>query len=227
MMKAKNIVVWFAALVLGAVSLGCGGGGGGGESSSALPKTGLRVLHGAIAAAPVELWSADANPQVVASGTFALAADYAGLAKGAHLFTLREANNAAGPSIPYELTIVDQQRQTLLVYGGNGFPNTKQSVLEGYTGNLDPSQAAVRVVDALEGVAGLDALMAGNNLEASYGSASAYTIVSAGTVDLVVAEDGTGATIASRSFTVEGGKAYSVLVTGEWGYLVLATLYQD
>lgn len=228
-MKRYGWAALLCLLGIVVVTAGCGGGGGGGGGggSSSFPSTGIRVLHGAIEAAPVDLWSGEASSKLLTTAAFALPVNYASTGSGEQVFTLRETGASQGGSVSFPIAIGKNERQTVLLYGLGSFGSVKHSVLAGFTAELGSGLVALRLINALDGAATLQGSLGQGrgSLMAGYGQASEYAQIQAGAVNLVMASE--GGTITSAAFTLEAGKAYSVLVTGERGYLALSKLYQD
>ncbi len=223
-------VVRSVAFLVGAFSLvACGGGGGGGstESSSA---TGVRVLHAAIDAAPVDVVVTGSPAPVARRAVFALDNRYHALPSGAINLQLTRTATPATVIGSFPVTADSESKFSILLYGDNSTFGLRTTLLADETPSQS-SSAHVRVVDGVTGAAAIvvnfSADSGGEGVEVAFGQAGEYLPVAAGPVKIRASRAADARAIASSSVTLEPGRAYTYLVAGEVDYFVKGVLLAD
>jgi hypothetical protein len=225
----RAVIGFLAAAVLCAT--GCSGGGGGGESGSGLTKsasTGVRVLHGAIDAPPMDLVaSSDATP--LDTARFGRSAFYAGLGTGDQTITLTKAHTPGEVFANLPISLGKNERRSIVLYGNRETFGLRTNVLEDSPGEPAAGNALVRIVHALVGAGTLGSVAGATTVGSgiSFGGASDYVEVPAGVLNLSAQRETDGLIVFSGAKTLEAGGAYTFLITGEVGALVIATQYDD
>ncbi len=203
---------------------GCGGGGGSGEDEG-FSSDGIRIVHGSIEAAPVDL-TLD-NDGVVQSARYAEVRGYRALGAGSHSINLVRSRIPSSPLFAGTLTTTGSQKFSLLLFGDRGQFGLKGVLIE----DLPPvdigDSAAIRLIHAAVGAGGVRLEFGGENLEARFGKASEYQVIPAGELNIRALRASDGQFISSTRATTEPGRAYSVLVAGEVDYANHIRIFAD
>jgi len=230
----KTTVTTFAlrfvmALAISLVATACGGGGGGGESGDGGSDSadGVRVLHGSIDAAPVDVISSVASSAVVSQAVFAGAKGYRSLRPGEQVLSLTRALNSGDVIASFNQNIAKGGRYSILLYGdGETFGLRTRLIVDEVPASI--SGAAVRVVNGVTGAASLNVSISGGGSEqVGFGQNSQYIETSAGDVTISTSRAADGRVVSSVTRTLQAGRAYTVLVAGEVGYYVKSVLFTD
>lgn len=194
----------------------CGGGGGGsGEGSQST--SGVRVLHGAIDAAPVDLvLDSDGVVQTVRYGE---TAGYRKLAEGVHAITMYRAKDLVTPLFSRSVTSDGEQKFTVLLHGDRELLGLRTSLIAESAPSVPEGAALVRLIHGVARAAAIEASGAAQ-LAASFGAASTFTNIAPGPVSFRLARKVDGVTLGRAEFVAEAGKAYSIFLGGEADYLV-------
>jgi len=204
----------------------CGGGGGGGGGESA-DNVGIRVLHAAIDAVPVDVVTTAAAPTFVTRGTFALPSSYKRLAEGAQVLNLTRANSPADVVAKFSATIEDGKRYSLLFYGDNAEFGLRSKLVEDKSPADRSGAPIVRLASAATGAANVRVTVGGSSLTAAFGSFSQYGEVPAGVSRVTATREVDGRTLANFSYTFEAGHAYTLLIAGEVEYFTKGVVLLD
>lgn len=206
---------------------GCGGGGGGGGSAGGgdSADTGIRVLHAVIDAPPLELVVSGA-PKVIQTARFGERVHYGAIGSGPQVVTVRRVGESARVGSEFGVTVANNDRRSVLVFGEE--ETALGTVLfEDSPGEVPSGKAVVRVVNGVASARRV-AVSVGDDddeREIDLGQSSPYLPVSPG-ASTVTVRDGAGTILtAARAFEV--GRAYTVLLAGERGYFVTATVLVD
>lgn len=207
----------------------CGGGGGGGsEGSDVVPRTGVRVLHGALDASPLDI-NSNLSARSAEGYSFASASQFLSLETGFDVFSLTR-SRIGGPLI-FNLNreIVSGDRLAVLVFGNNENLGLRANIIESSIPELEEGFSAVRIIHSLVGAADITGVVesAGSFPDTTFGEASNYIVVPSGDIVANVSRVVDRRLIFSGAFTLSQRKAYTILVTGEVDFLVLAPLYPD
>jgi hypothetical protein len=228
----QSSTVRLAAVLAGALLLSAcgGGGGGGGASEDSSSSTGVRVLHAAIDAAPVDV-IVTGNPVPVARrAVFALDNKYHALPSGPLNLQLTRTATPGTIIDSFAVTADSQSKFSILLYGDNSTFGLRTALLTDET-PAESSSAHIRVVDGVTGAAAISVNISsprgGENVEVAFGQASEYVAVPLGPITIRAARTADGRTISSRSVTLESSKAYTYLVAGEVDYFVKGVLLSD
>jgi hypothetical protein len=206
---------------------GGGGGGGGGESVS---KTGVRVLHAAIDAAPVDVLVAGSASPVARKAVFALDNGYHALPSGVLNLTVTRTANAGAVVGSFTATADSSSTFSILLYGDNTTFGLRTALFtdEAPSGS---DGAHLRVIDGVTGAARISVSVSSRagveGLEADFGGAGGYVAVPAGPATIRATRAVDGRVISSGSIDLKAGKAYTYLVAGEVDYFVKGLLLED
>lgn len=219
-----------AVLVVACSLAACGGGGGGGGSGDSSSTTGVRVLHAAIDAAPVDVLVTGNPAPVSRKAVFALDNKYHALPSGPLNLQLTRTATPGTVIDSFAVTADSQSKFSILLYGDNTTFGLRAALLTDETPS-ESSGALVRVVDGVTGAAAIAVSISSNaggeNVEVSFGQAGEYVAVAAGPVTIRAARAADGRTISSSSVALEPGRAYTYLVAGEIDYFVKGILLSD
>ena len=230
----KTTVTSFAlrfvmTLAISLVATACGGGGGGGGSGDGGSDSadGVRVLHGSIDAAPVDVISSAASSAVVSQAVFAGAKGYRSLRSGEQVLSLTRALNPGDVIASFNQNIAKGGRYSILLYGdGETFGLRTRLIVDEVPASI--SGASVRVVNGVTGAASLNVSISGGGSEQiGFGQNSRYIETSAGDVTISTSRAADGRVVSSVTPTLQAGRAYTVLVAGEVGYYVKSVLFTD
>lgn len=228
-MKMKNLIKNLISsgcggLVLFLLVSGCSGGGSGSGDAG---RTAVRVVHAAIDTAPLDVYSSE-TVGLISMSRFAAQTRYYNARQGGQLFSLTVSGTSRTVfSVP--LTVVDGQRQTILVHGNRDSLGLRVSTFLDEPGEISGGESALRVVHALGGAAKLDCQLAGAVICSGldFGNASIYSKVKEGIGKITVRRVADRKVVFDSELAFESGKAYSLVVTGEEGYFVTAPLLLD
>lgn len=236
-MSIKNIKILIIVLIatLTACSGGGGGGGGSSNSSSRNAKYGLRVLHAALDAAPLNVYSSLKPGQSLATVRFGLDSFYLGLPTGDQILSLFKGDNASAELLTQAVSINKDLKQTLLYYGNNAGLGIHSALLTDQVPMLEQGLSALRFIHACAGAQSLrfgvnDTVSAAFNelgADLQYGSASQYFNITSGILQLRAFRQADSKEIVSSAKALESGKAYTIVIMGQVDYLVLAQDYLD
>lgn len=216
----------------------CAGSGSGGDSSDSSAgntkqislksnSTGIRVLHAAIDAAPVDLYSA--GQDLLQTAQFGKTTSYIKAKAGLQTFFLSETQNPTGLLDQFDLDLSQGSRISLLFFGNQTSLGLHSSVLDQAKPELAPGMAAIRVVHGLVGALNLSAFLDTDTLakNIAFGSAAEYIPVSPGIRTFWAQRAADGLTVYSAAKEIKAGEYYTFLVAGEVDYFVNSTTYQD
>jgi hypothetical protein len=207
----------------------CGGGGGGGGSGDGGSESadGVRVLHGSIDAAPVDVISSTASSAVVSQATFAGAKGYRSLSSGDQVLSLTRALNAGDVISSFNANIEKGGRYSILLYGdGDTFGLRTRLIVDEVPQEI--AGVAVRVVNGVTGAAAISVSISGGGSEqVGFGQNSSYIQTSPGDVTITTSRAADGQRVSSVTRTMQAGHAYTVLVGGEVGYYVKSVIFTD
>lgn len=210
----------------------CGGGGGGSDSGSSSGDAGgspdgIRVLHGAIDAAPVDLISSLNGSTLVSQVTFAGDKSYRRAPSGSQVFSLTRAFSPSQVVATVAADVASGGRYSVLLYGDVETFGLRTSLIE----DVVPSEFSGSLIRFVNGVTGASAVQAsGGEARATvaFGGASDYLGVSPGAdVPVVVVRSADGAPAVSSRVSLSEGGAYTFLIAGEVSFYVKGVLFRD
>ena len=202
---------------------GCGGGSGGSGGSGSSSR-GARIFHASIDDAPLSMVSSLQPAQTLQRMRFAESGGYVELDGGAQTLSFSGGliSNISTPVI----SVSGDDKRSILFYRDVHSGEAQLAVLEDNPPELD-AEAAIRFVHGLPGAAQIEITLAsGNKAEVYYGGSSEYMKVSAGSVSYSISRVVDGYRILRGSQTLEAGKSYSVLISGDMSYSIVSTLYE-
>jgi hypothetical protein len=206
----------------------CGGGGGGGSGGGDEPGTsrrGARILHGAIEGSPVDLVSSLQG--IVKTSRFADNTEYTELQSGTQILNLYRTKDLTSPLATRQITNSGDQKQTVVFYGDRDNFGLRASIISEEFPEVPEGVALVRIIHAVVGASSLEASLSSGTIIAGFGSASTYGTTSPGLKSISVIRSADRTVIDGVSFTAQEGKAYTIFVAGEIGYLVISRLLEE
>jgi hypothetical protein len=210
------------------------GGGGGGEGGSESSETGVRILHGAIDAAPVDLVTSAAPSKVLQTVRFAERSTYSQLGDGSQTLTLTRTQTPSVVIGTFPRTIASSGRYSVLLFGDNATFGLNTRFIE----NVVPESitgTALRVVNGMTGATEVVVTVVpqggsradGSVVRAGYGLAAEYAGVPSGPVRITATRAADGLVVSSIDATLSAGDAYTFFVAGEAEYYVKGVLLED
>lgn len=215
-------------VIIGLIGLSaCGGGGGGGGDSEGGSEYGVRVLHGAIDAAPVDVISSARSGLVVSQAVFAGSKGYGSLPSGAQSLTLTRTLSPSQVVASFDATVESQDRYSLLLYGDSQTFGLRTRLIKDDVPS-DVSGASIRVVNGATGASSvIVAFSGGAGTEVEFGQNSQYLSISSGTITVRSTRRSDGAVVTSANVSLEEGAAYTYLIAGQVGYYTKGVLFRD
>ncbi|MCO6430585.1 MAG: DUF4397 domain-containing protein [Deltaproteobacteria bacterium] len=205
----------------------CGGGGGGsGGSTARSARTGVRLLHGVLDIAPIEL--VDGSGAVKQVVKFADAPLYIDSATGPQNFEVLARER--GPLFFSPIEVERNRHYTILTYGNLSSLGIGSAIFEDAAADqpLESGTANLRILHSLVGAASVEvSLGSGNIAPTSFGRASDYLSLPAGPVSAAILRSADQRVLATLSLILEEGRAYSIFLTGDLNYLTVARLLTD
>lgn len=196
----------------------CGGGGGSDDTASSSP-TGVRVLHGAIEGAPVEIF-ASGDQRALVSAAYNDASVRVNFPKASELL-VTERGNPALVMATHRVEPGWGDRFSVLL-SDDGY---RSWVIPDGAGDMPEGMSAIRLVHGVSQSGELAMSIEGKSSRpVRQGRGSSYLIVEPGVKDIVV--EGT-AVSHKKQIELEAGQSYTFLIGGEAGYLVTSVLSQD
>lgn len=221
----KSIYYGILGLSLFAV-FGCGGGGGGsGSGGGSSAATGVRVLHAAVDAPPLEVVSSTGGG-VVSTARFGENTLYGGLGTGAQTLIVRPVLESGRTVGAFDVTVGKNERRSIVVYGTEA-GGLRSSVLDDAPGEIPAEKAVVRFVNGLAGASDIAVTVTGGEagVDLAPGSASIHQPVAPGAQTITVRSP--SRTVFSGARVFEATKAYTVLVAGEDRYFTTVVVLED
>lgn len=224
----KFLKIELLLIIILSILPACGGGGGGGGGGSDEPgsrRSGARVLHGAIEGAPVDLVSSLQG--VIQTSRFADNTDYVELNSGTHILNLYRTKDLTTPLATRQISNEGEQKQTLIFYGDRDNFGLRAGLISEELPEVADGSSLVRIIHAVVGASSLEVNLASGSIVAGFGSVSTYSSVTPGLTSIAVLRTADRSVIDSLSFTAQEGKAYSIFVAGEIGYLVVSKVLEE
>jgi Domain of unknown function (DUF4397) len=220
-------VILIALLVTGFT--GCGGGGGGDDSESGNARTGIRVVHSAIDAVPVDAAVAGDDGALLTRIRFSFPSQYGEVKEGAQTISLFRASRPGQAISSRQITVADGQRFTLAFFGDNLSFGLRTAIFDDTPGDYAAASGKIRVAHLATGAAELTARWSGlaSSLEIPFGETSGYHDAPIGPVLVAIRRAADGQVLGSVQVNVEEGEAYSIFAVGEIGYYTALRLTED
>ena len=209
----------------------CGGGGGGGSAGDKESSiTGVRVLHAAIDAAPIDVFVRGVNEAVAKQAFFGVDNGYHELPSGPLNLTFTRASTPSVVVGTASVTANSQSRFSVLLYGDNSTFGLRTALLTDES-PADSENALLRIVDGVTAAAEISAEISSgvfeDSTQVSFGKASRYLAIPPGVVSIRVNRVADGRSVAATTATLEAGREYTYLVAGEVQFYVKGLLLQD
>jgi hypothetical protein len=221
-MRMPRVAVAVLATV---VFAGCGGGGGGGGGSDA--SNGVRVLHAAIDASPVDLVSSQSSSSVVTQQHFAGDNGYRSVGSGPQVLSLTRTQNAGDVLASFDTNVDSSRGYSILLYGDLQSFGLRSRLIENNVPS-STSGAFVKIVNGVTRAAALSVTVAGASSEpVEFGGDSEYVAIPTGDVRVVARRSADGAVVAAATVSATEGGAYTVLFAGEVGYYAKGVVFTD
>ncbi|MFN8389554.1 MAG: DUF4397 domain-containing protein [Bdellovibrionota bacterium] len=177
----RCLTICFVALTSLASCSGGGGGGGGGGGNDGTHRstgTGIRIIHGALDAPPVDL---KIGEEYLNRGAFLLPNFYAGVGSGTQNVLLERANSPGVNFFSEPVALAKDTEYTLLLTGRTGANTFNVNVIEEPVVRPESGQGRVQLMNALEGSSPL--ILSGGGITLGpvpFRNASGYAILPAG-----------------------------------------------
>ena len=212
----------------------CGGGGGGGGGSGSAPR-GVRVLHGAIDAAPIDVYTSLSPGAVVQRASFGSTQVYSLLPEGPQRLTVTRAKTPSVEIRSFNVDVQSRQKLTLVLFGDNQQFGLSTRLLADEVPEERGEGALLRVFDGMTGASelvvsiGVPNAPRNQNTSArvAYGNATPYLNTPSGIVRITAQRAADAKIVSAVDVTLGAGEAYTLLVGGEADYYVKSTLYAD
>ncbi len=225
----KAVILKLSFVMAGVCLLcSCGGGGGSGKSSS----TGVRVLHGAIDEAPIDVAVTGELP--LGTFHFAIVDPYVSLDEGPHELVLSARQRPEEIFSRFTFDFHRGEKWSVLVFGGNGnvplqFALQNDTAQLASLGDFAEGKGALRVAHAAFGAAGVRVFINGSPVgeEIAYGHYSNFLPVGSAAPVLEVQRASDGKLLARTTVAMQSGGTATVLIAGEVDLLVTATTFSD
>lgn len=212
----------------------CGGGGGGGEGGGSAPR-GVRILHGAIDAAPIDVYTSLTPGSLIQRAAFGSTQVYSLLPEGPQILTVTRAKTPSVEIRSFNVDVQSRQRMTLVLFGDNQQFGLSTRLLTDEVPEERGEGAILRVFDGMTGASELLVSIGApnaprnqnTNARVAYGNATPYLRAPAGIVRVTVQRAADAKIVSSVDVTLVAGEAYTLLVGGEADYYVKSSLYAD
>lgn len=219
-----SIKILLCALLTFFVS-SCGGSGGGSDSVSS-DSFGIRVLHGAIEATPVEFLRPGSENDL-RRASFLSDAPYVDASPGTtvvNLFTL----NSGGSDLLTSgtLNIEERSRNTVFLHGDIANLGLNTTILRD---QLRGEGTSLRILHGVVRASAIEVNISevGQPQSVPFGSSSGYLEVNPGQLIYTATRAADGLLLSSGTIEITDGEAYTLLIAGEVGVFVSGKLYQD
>lgn len=230
-MSPARVVQYLQLLMLSVwITVVCGACGGSGSSGGSTK--GIRVLHASIEAAPVDVLSSAAEEPVISQVFFGGSNSYRKIPADQQTISITRAFTPSRVVASFDVDGSLIERSSLLLYGDLSSLGLKVKMIED---NI-PDRFEESALKFVHGLVGASAILVSGHVDGrllfeeliEFGGASEYVNVPMEqAVQLVIHRVVDGRLIESPSFTLEKGRAYTALVTGEVGYYTKTVLYND
>ncbi len=216
------------------ISCGGGGGGGSGEKGSSKNKptsnvkgTAIRILHGAIDANPVDLYSS-LKEDKLGSSFFAESSFFVSLPSGEQVLKLVRATSLDQISA-FPITVEKDSRRTLLLYGNVEKFGLSTNLVEDNRPEILNGMSAFRVAHALIGASAVSATLGDVVITdgTQSGGISSYIEVPAGDFELKINRTVDKRSLFSGLISLAESRTYTFLITGEVDYLIIGRNLED
>gem|GEM_PF-1318899 len=203
------------------------GGGGGGSSDGAGSSDGIRVLHAAIDAPPVDLLSSARTESMISQVRFADTKGYRPASKSAQTLSLTKAFSPSSVIGRADATISSGGRYSLLLYGDVQTFGLKTRFIEDQVPQ-EISGAAIKIVHGVTGAAAINVSVGpAGGRTVPFGEYSEYISVPAGEIIVSSTRASDGRGVSSVKVLLAAGKAYTMLLAGQLDYYVKPVLFLD
>lgn len=221
-LQLLSVSVWIVVI--------CGACGGGGSSGGGAK--GVRVLHASLEAAPVDVLSSATDEPLISQVFFGGSVSYRKISADQQTISITRAFTPSRVVASFEFDGSLIERSSLLLYGDLSSLGLRATVIED---NL-PDRFEESALKFVHGLVGASAILVSGYVDGrllfeeliEFGGASEYVNVPMEqAVQMVIHRVVDGRLIESPSFTLEKGRAYTALVTGEVDYYTKTVLYND
>lgn len=205
---AKTAVLTGIVLVCGCSGGGGGGSGGGGRTDD----TAVRIVHGAIDQAPVDL---SVDGLFTATAKFGDSTQYVPVADGAHSFGLTAVNSPATVVGSLTGNLEKQTEYSLILFGKEEGGSFSVQLVPDQVARPEKGFAAVRVIHSVASQGPLTVTANTTAIpETAFGKVSPFTTVPSGATQFVV-RNRDGGTIGTASAVIEDQGEITVLISGD------------
>ena len=221
----KSLLCFTTVLFLSAFLPACGGGGSGGGGGGSSSQFGVRVLHGAIEAPPLEFLRPGSDELL--RSRFLDEAFYSDAPAGPLLVSLFTANSGGSDLVVSAPVDVEEgSRNTVFVFGDQSTLGIRTNVLRDEFSDDSTSLRVLNGVDSASSITVNISTVAGPQTVA-FGSDTGYLNVGAGDLVFSAARTVDGLVVTSGTIPIAEGNSYTLLISGEAGVFVSQMLYLD
>jgi len=225
-MKATHISL--PLLLVISLLAACGGGGGGGDGAAGrTTSTAVRLIHGAVAVAPLQVIVGE---EVISEDAYAQSSDFVQVPSGPAEIVLRRAKSTEGSFRTLAANLEPETEYSLFLFGGIDDGTDEVKLIEEPITRPEEGFARVRVLNALAGSSGLrlsGTSLESNGVSAVFGATSGFVESRSGPVSITVSSDN-GVPLSTLAVTLADRGELTVLISGssDVGF-VTTTLFED
>jgi hypothetical protein len=204
---------------------GGGGSGGGNDGTRRTSGTGIRIIHGALDVAPVDL---KIGESYLNRGTFMIPDFYSSVNKGTQNIILERANSPGVTYFSQPMELADKTEYSLILSGRTSRNTFAVTVLEEPVVRPDSGQARVQLVNALEGSSPLVLNGGGISLgPVAFRGGSGYGVVASGPQTFTVTNTKGGLVGTVTTDLADRGEATIVFGGASSEGVVISKVYTD
>ena len=228
-MKATHISL--PLLLLISLFAACGGGGGGGDggdgAAGRTTSTAVRLIHGAVAVAPLQVIIGE---QLVSEDAYAQSSNFVQVPSGPAEIILRRAKSTDGSFRTLAANLEPETEYSLFLFGGIKDGSDEVKLIEEPVTRPEEGFARVRVLNALAGSSGLrlsGTSLQSNGVSAVFGASSGFVESLSGPVSITVSSNN-GVPLSTLAVNLADRGELTILISGssDVGF-VTTTLFED
>lgn len=236
MNSARSLFRFLLSLAFPILLVACGGGSGssssGGNGSDSIgsdSNSGIRVLHGAIDGAPVDLRSSLRVGPLETKISFADFKGYRAIPAGEQTVSITRSLAPDTVFGSFPLVSTGNDAYSLLFYGDATTFGLRANLIKDSI-PTDFSGAVVRFVNGATGAAALAVDVSGwigGSRSVKFGGATDYIEAPLGVARITANRGSDGRAAVALDYMLSPGHAYTVLIAGEVGYYSKGIVFQD
>jgi hypothetical protein len=216
---------FLSVLVLSLIIIGCGGGNGGGSANS-----GIRIIHGSLQTPPLQAkisYGEDTKESLnlTNSGFGDTSADFKPLDSTTATLSLTTIGGLREVA-RVNLELQESNKATVLLYGS--LASTKV-IEEIPIKDLNDTNVAIRLINLVSSTSEITAEFPDITESITVGNevVSPYVLVNPGNESIRIKSAGSSVVLATSSFNLLSGNAYSIVAMGEAGVFVGIRIFVD